>query len=314
MIKNIVTDFGFNFIKNNIMNKLFLIILVSLLFTSCSVNDKVSNNSNTSDTTSIVVNNDNVNSIDEDVISNNNEGTLLVKTINKKVEKKNTINELNKEMIKYWISLFNDGKTNKWFSWDSDICKKNPDLYICTLLEKNYFYDKFYLSCVWINDINKCDSLKWEELTNCKSDFYMKKIIDTKDQNVCNNFWKDYKLWYLMWSKKYNNNVFCNKFYNNLLKKDILTDDDIYLFINDIYDNKINDKTLFVSIKSVLVPNWKTDVNFIDSLKNDNRRWKLSCDDLKNDNYILTKMKWFKYLFESKWSVLDSYENLWIDK
>lgn len=203
----------------------------------------------------------------------------------------------NKKMLSYWVSFYkSDINHLAWFSWDLSICNSN-NLIICDLISKGFFYNTYSNVCLSYNDISKCDLLDLNDQKYCKWNFYLQKLINTKNKSICDNFREDFSYWELMWSKKYNNKDACNKIYNDLLSKDNLTEKDITKFSDDLDGWE----ALFNRLKWILLEGNASNVdNFTDYLKIMIPLWKIDCSLLKDKNYIFWLLKWKKSIFNDK--------------
>lgn len=278
------------------MKKIVISFFLFLLLTSC-FNKQVENN--------------NLSIIDKK-IKNTNSWTIYKENKKVKLEFNEKLISDNKISSKYWIVFYSDDYTNiSWFSWDLTMCDNN-NLIICDLIKKNYFYNIYYNKCISINDISKCDFLSWEDKAYCKWNYYINKLIDTKDKTVCNNFKDDFSYWYLMSSEKINNKDLCIKFYNDILSKGNFTESDIEIFSKEVS----NDLSLPMQLKSILLSDLTNNVNnFIDLLEIKTKKWILNCEKLKDKNYIFWILNWIKTIFKDKESAKDAYNKLlWTSK
>lgn len=277
------------------MKKIFFILVLVFLLTSCFGWDYIENENKVED-----------NIYNEEMSVEEKKSYLIMK--------EDKINEYNKDMLVYWVGFFRDENQNNWFNWDTDLCINNPKLLICELIYGWFFYNEFYNSCVWNKDIKQCDSLVGEEKIYCESDFYLMELISTKNQNVCKNFKNNFDLWFLMGSNKYKNDEFCNKLYNDILINDEINENIIKKFVDDLDVLDNNSSSVENILQTLLLEKENPDINFKDFLKTEYRKHNLSCDELKNPEYILEKLKWIKYIFDTKTETLESYESLWIDR
>ena len=189
-------------------------------------------------------------------------------------------------IIKLWKD---DYLVIKNFNWKKDYCKNNSS-YICSLINNNYFYLKYYEKCKAFKDINSCENLKLEEDKKyCKGDFYFRELINKKNKDICNYFWYDFKYWNIMWSKSYNNKKLCMKFYDDLISKEQITNKDIKKFTEDIWA----ESTIYNQLVSIFL-NKDNIFSVKDAFEINMRKWTLKCNKLNNINYIfdiLSKIK-----------------------
>lgn len=200
------------------------------------------------------------------------------------------------ELAKHWFSLFPVTDTLKWFDGDKNLCKSWNDLYFCGLLNVGLFEKEFKSQCTSYESISSCDLLDWKAKSYCQWDYYLMKMVKTKDVTVCNNFKKDFSFWNLMWSQKTNNYDLCKRLYS--LVSWSITTDSVQSFVNDVWSKDVTVE----SIKGILNSNsqYADEKGFIDYIKNQLRTWAVSCDKLAQRDYILTLMKWQKFIFRSK--------------
>jgi len=183
-------------------------------------------------------------------------------------------------IIKLWKEDYNVINN---FNWKKYYCKNNSS-YICSLINSNYFYIKYFKRCNSYYDINYCERLKWEkEKKYCRWDFYIKKLINKKDKEICNNFWNNFNYWNIMWSETYNNKKLCIKFYNDLISKKQITEEDISKFIKEISA----DKDTYNELVSILLNKNKI-FSVKDAFEVNMRKWKLNCNKLNDINYIFS--------------------------